>query len=237
MDYAALIARVFEDLEDDRLEKAVMGCLRLARHTQDYFNATIFLNELCFDPEHARRVFREDTVKLNGEARKLLWQRARDVWLAGRTLPYALNNDDEQEEAVTLGAGELDSAIAELERSIQDLAVPPGMGEFDTAAFTDRHARQKAALRLEIRAFQTTRARVKARCLSYAIGLEKQLQAQRKPELFLHKVQTEVNNYFNARSEDVYTKLYKAAQLADSNDRELSASLRSSEPGGRIQKQ
>jgi hypothetical protein len=62
--------------------------------------------------------------------------------------------------------------------------------------------------------------RVKTRCLNYAIRIERQLQAQGKSQSFLAQVHTEVNNYFKAHSEDVYTKLQKAAQLVDSNNPE-----------------
>jgi hypothetical protein len=218
MDYTSIIERVYGHLENDHVEKAVMACLRLARNTHDYLNATIFLHELNDDKEQTQKVFYDETVKLNDEARKFLWQRALDVWLAGRTLPYSLDSHDDKKNVLCLGAGDLDSQIVQLERSIQDMAIPPGMGEFDTAAFTDRYMSKKSAMRLRINAVQTVRQRIKTRCLNYAIGLEKQLQAQQKTELFLQKVQTEVNNYFKARCEDVYTKLYKASQLVDSND-------------------
>jgi len=220
MDYSAIIERVYDHLENDHVEKAVMACLRLARHTQDHLNATLFLHELYADKEQTNRVFYEDTVKLNDEQRKYIWQRALDIWLAGRTLPYSLDPDDEEKNVLVVGAGDLDSEIIQIERSIQDMVVPPGMGEFDTAAFADRYTARKGGMRLRINAVQTVRQRIKSRCLNYAIGLEKQLQAQQKTELFLQKVQTEVNNYFKTRCEDVYTKLHKAAQLVDSNDPE-----------------
>jgi hypothetical protein len=106
------------------------------------------------------------------------------------------------------------------ELSIRDLALPSGMGEFDTAAFTDRYVSKKEWLRLRIRAVHTVRDRIKTRCLNYAIRVERQLQAQSKSQNFLEQIQNEVNNYFKAHSEDLYTKLQKAAQLVDSNDSE-----------------
>ena len=43
--------------------------------------------------------------------------------------------------------------------------------------------------------------------------------------IFLHKVQTEVNNYFKSHSDDVYKKIQKAAELSDSTDMEDAALL------------
>lgn len=42
MEYRCVIEGVFEHLENDDLGKAVMACLRLARHTQDYLNTAVF---------------------------------------------------------------------------------------------------------------------------------------------------------------------------------------------------
>lgn len=103
--------------------------------------------------------------------------------------------------------------------------LPPGMAPFDVAAFTDRNANIKAGLRQRINAIQTLRHRIKTRCLNYAISMERQLEAQEKPELFLHEVQREVNNYFKARSEEVYLKLQKTAQLVGSEQQEDSSLL------------
>lgn len=103
---------------------------------------------------------------------------------------------------------------------IRDLTVPPGMGEFDTAAFTDRYDSQKAQLRLRINAILTIKDRIKTRCLNYAIRIERQLQAQQKSISFLGQIQNDVHNYFATHSEDVYNKLQKAAQLIDNNDPE-----------------
>ena len=49
MEYRAVIERIYEHLENDDLGKAVMACLRVARHTQDYLNTAVFLRELYPD--------------------------------------------------------------------------------------------------------------------------------------------------------------------------------------------
>jgi hypothetical protein len=100
------------------------------------------------------------------------------------------------------------------------MTLPPGMDAFDAAAFTDRFIREKAKIRLRMKALQTIRARLKSRCLNYAIQMERQLATQRQNQGFLDAVQNDVNNFFKARSEDVFIKLQKAAQLSASTDPE-----------------
>jgi hypothetical protein len=228
MDYRLVIERVFEHLENDDVGKAVMACLRLARHNQDYLNAAIFLRELYPDRTQLKRIFAEDTAKLNDEQRTFVWREAGELWLDGRTNEFMGDKSEEQgqrKNVIVFGAGQLDSEVARMERSIDDMTVPPGMAPFDVAAFTDRFVNQKGMLRLHIQNLQTIRERIKARCLNYAISLEKQLDAQENPEAFLQQVQTEVNNYFKVRSEDVYLKLQKAAQLVGSDEAEDHSSL------------
>ncbi len=121
---------------------------------------------------------------------------------------------------VIAAVGEIDSLLKQTEQSIKDLVVPPGMGEFDTAAFTDQYKARKEYLRAFIGALNMVRNRIKARCLTYATHVERQLQAQAKPQTFLHEIQNEVNNYFKTYSEDVYVKLQKATGLVDSSNPE-----------------
>ena len=226
MDYAGIIERIYDHVENNRLEPAVMACIRLARIANDYLNAAIFLREQYADKRKFSSVFAEDTQSLKEEVVKFLHEQSFEIWLDGRTLPFSLGEDDgDKRNILMLGVADIESEIPQLERSIQDLTVPPGMAAFDTAAFTDSYARRKSRFRLCIKADQMICNRIKARCFNYAVTIEKQLRAQQKPELFLHKIQTEVNNFFNARSEDVYTKLQKAAQLVASNDTEDSSLL------------
>jgi len=46
MDYIAAIDRIFDHLENDDIDKAVMACVRIARNLQDHLYAAIFLREL-----------------------------------------------------------------------------------------------------------------------------------------------------------------------------------------------
>ena len=100
------------------------------------------------------------------------------------------------------------------------MSVPAGMGPYDTAAFTDRMHQTRSMARLQITGLQIAKARLKARRLNYAIQIERQLELQQKSQGFLDSVQNDVNNFFKARSDDVYTKLQKAAQLSTSGDLE-----------------
>ena len=222
MDYAAAIERVYDHLENDHVDKAVMACVRIARNLRDFVYAAVFLREMDPGKNDRIRTLYEDTSHLTKEARQLIWDHSLELWLDIHTLDFSLgtSHDGDEKNVLAIGISEIDPEIEQWERSIADLHVPTRMGEYDTAAFTDSYARQKADIRLRIKALQTIRQRVKVRCLNYAIRLERQLQAQSKSQSFLVEIQTDVNSFFKARSEDVYTKLQKAAQLVDSNDPE-----------------
>jgi hypothetical protein len=156
------------------------------------------------------------------EAKKYLWEKSAEYWLDTHTLDFSLGTDDKGDElnVLSIAMSEIDSELEQWERSIADLQVPAGMGEYDTAAFADKYSRQKAEIRLRMKALQTIKQRIKTRCVNYAIGIERQLQAQSKSHSFLAEVHNEVNNYFKSRSDEVYTKLQKAVQLVDSTDPE-----------------
>ena len=94
------------------------------------------------------------------------------------------------------------------------------MEPFDAAAFTDRFIHEKAHIRLRMKALQTIKARLKTRCLNYAIQIERQLASQSQSQGFLEDVQNDVNNFFKSRSDDVFLKLQKAAELSVSTDLE-----------------
>jgi hypothetical protein len=171
------------------------------------------------DNHEYARILHQDTSHLKPEVQKFLHERSLEAFLSEHELPYTLS-DDKDARVFAESVGELDNEVQQLERSIADLSIPPGMSPFDTASFFDRYATVKLNYRMRIRAVQTIRERIKTRCLNYAITVEKQLQAQMKSEVFLQTVQNDVNNYFKAHSEEVYTKLQKAAQLVDSTDPE-----------------
>jgi transposase len=88
MDYARVLARIYEHLEEDHAEKAVMGCLRVARSSSDHLNAAMFLRELYPDKREVGRVLHRDICHLNEEAQKLLFEASFDRWLELHTLDF-----------------------------------------------------------------------------------------------------------------------------------------------------
>lgn len=221
MDYSKAIERVLEHLEEDNAEKAVMGCLRIARHLRDHIASAIFLRELYPDRKEVVRVLYDDLSELKEEAQKFVFEHSAERWIEAHTLNFDLSGDaDGDRNILQVAVGEIESELVQWERSIADLTLPAGMAPFDVAAFTDRNADTKARMRLRIQAIQTIKSRIKARCLNYVIKIERQLSMQEAPENFLANVQTEVNNFFRTRSDDVYAKLQKASQLVGSRDLE-----------------
>lgn len=222
MDFNSAIERVYDHLENDDVDKAVMTCLRISRHLQDHLYTAIFLREFYPSRKDFIRILYDDTSHLKRETQKELDKISLDYWLDIHTLDFSLSttvNGDEKN-VIKIPVGEMKSELEQWERSINDLTLPSGMGEFDTAAFTDRYNNQKAQIRLMIKAVYIVKERVKTRCLNYAIRTEKQLLGQKKSQGFLQECQNLVNNYFKQHSEDVYTKLQKATQLIDSTDPE-----------------
>jgi len=213
------IERICEHVENGHADKAVMACLRLARHGKDYMSAAIFMRELYPNKTAVVRALYDDMQSLTREAQKFVFTQSLERWLETHTLPFNMgtNDDDEERNVLSVAVGELDSEIEQWESSIRDLTVPAGMAPFDMAAFTDRYNAEKAGMRWRIKALQTLKERVKTNCLNYAIQVERQLQGQRKTQGFLEDAQSSVNNYFRAHSEDVYSKLQRATQLVGSS--------------------
>jgi hypothetical protein len=222
MDYAVAIDHIYDHIENGHVDKAVMGCLRIARNLNDYMYTAIFLREMYPVKRDFRNILYDDTSHLKEDVQKYLFEQSLEHWIDSRTLNFSFGTNDKGEEKtlLALSVGVLDRELEQLERIIQDLTIPPGMGEFDTAAFTDRYNDEKSQLRLRINAIYTIKDRIKTRCLNYAIRIERQLQAQQKSISFLGQIQNDVNNYFATHSEDVYKKLQKAAELIDNNDQE-----------------
>ena len=227
MDYEAIINRVYEHIESGHVDRAVFGCLRIARNLKDYLYTAIFLREIYPSSLELGSVLYDETSHLKEEEYKFLMENSLEYWLDTHKIDFSLGTNDDGKElnVLKIAVGELDPEIDLAERSIQDKTIPTGMGEFDTAAFTDRYNNQKVHMRLRIRGIQTIKERIRARCLNYAVRIERQLEAQRKAQSFLEQTQNYVNNYFNAHSEDVYTKLQKATQLVDSDNPEDSSLL------------
>lgn len=222
MDHLALIYHIYEELDNDRVDNAVMKCLRLARLLKDYLYAAVLLHEMHPEREDFCRVLYEDTRHLKRDAQEYIHKTALKMWLKTRTLEFSLAQDEDGQERniLNVSVGQIDAELDQWERTIQDLQVPAGMTPFDTAAFFDQYVGRKDAIRLRMQALQDVKQRIKTRCLNYAIRIEREFDAQQKTTSFLGTAQGQVNNYFKTRCDDVYTKLQKASQLVDSNDSE-----------------
>ncbi|CAM5597142.1 hypothetical protein MAUB1S_10095 [Mycolicibacterium aubagnense] len=227
MDYVKAVSRILDNIEEDKVDRAVMGCLRVARHAKDHLNAALFLRELYPDRLEVGRMIFDDMPNLKEEAQKFIFKISLERWLEIHTLDFSLSSDKDGDErnVLRVGVGEIDPELDQWERAIDDMKLSSGMDPFDIAAFTDSFRQQKAEIRLRIRALNTIKARIRTRCLNYAVQIEKQLHVQQQQQGFLDAVQNDVNNFFKARSDDVYSKLQKAAQLAASKDLEDSSLL------------
>jgi len=227
MDYRAAIQRVYQHLEEGHVDRAAMVCLRIARNLRDYLNAAVFCREIAPDNKAVIRNLFEDAKELSDEAKKHLYELSGERWLETHTLDFALGKDEHGDplKVLNVGVGEIEREVHQDEGCIRDMSVPTGMTPYDTAAFTSEYATHKAKIRLRISANNAVKERVKLRCLNYAIGVERQLEAQAKSQSFFEHACNEVNNYFKANSEDVHRKLEKAGLLFDAEDAETLALL------------
>ncbi len=69
-------------------------------------------------------------------------------------------------------------------------------------------------------ALQKIKQAVKTMCFDFLTRVEIQTILSKKTESFIARMQIDVDNYFQLRSDDVFRKLQSAAQLVDSNDPE-----------------
>lgn len=219
MEVHDLVERVFQQVEDGHVDKAASSCLRIARKLNDTFNVIMFSREMS-SPMQTVGLFHDDIKHLNQEARDTLLKTTRHLWMVERTLDILADPDDENRNVLTLGVGELHREVERLTNAISDFKLPPGMGEFDTAAFTDRYDGLKSDMHLRIMACNTVLERVRTRCLNFASRVENQLTAQKEGADFISSILNDVHNYFAVRSESAYQRISKAAQLIGSTDSE-----------------
>ena len=224
MDIAAALERIHYHVENDHVENAVMACLRVARASKDFLFAAIFLRELYPSKSEITRALFNETQHLNDEAKKFIFERSLDRFLDLHMIegvdPDTSKPEGDRANILMVAAGEIESEIKRWQDTLADLVPPPGLTPFDMASFTASAMEQKGIVRTRLAGLHTIKARLKTRCLNYALENERQLIAGRQQDNFLHSVQGEVHNYFKVRSGDVVQKLIKASQLAASSNGE-----------------
>jgi hypothetical protein len=225
-----LLKLIHERLERNDIEGAVTACFRHARVTKDLVNSAVFLMELNPNGKQLTRALRDELSKLKPDSVNFVVNYAVERWAELHDLGFSLANDDhlapdDRMTILNVAVAEIESELNQAEKFIGDLTVPPGLQSGDAASLATRFAQEKSLLRLRIKAIQKIRGRLKTRCLEYVTKSELQYTVQRKSQGFLETVQNDVNNFFKARSEEVYVKLLKAAQLSSSTEEEDAALL------------
>ena len=222
MDHAVAVQRIFEHVENDAVDKAVMACLRLARNVNDCLSAAIFLREFCADKAQSDRSMYDDLQHLKPEAQKYIAKKSFEIWLAGRKLDYSpmVGGEHEDKTVSVTGIADIDAEIARNDDALADFVVPAGMSAYDTAAFAASAAEMKGKIRLYAKSLREIRSRIKLRCFNYATEVERQLKRQEQSESFLQSTQSTVHVYFRAHCPAVLEKLEKATQLIDSTNPE-----------------
>ncbi|MCK1619159.1 hypothetical protein IVA96_21725 [Bradyrhizobium sp. 159] len=224
MDFSAALERIHDHIEDDRVENAVMACLRVARASRDSLFAAIFLRELYPSKIEIARALFTETQHLNDEAKKFIFEPSLERFLELHTIvgvdPDTSKAEGDRANVLMAAAGEIESEIKRWQDTLDDLVPPPGPSQYDMAEFTASAMEQKGIVHKRLAGLHTIKARLKTCCLNYALEVGRQLDAGRQQDNFLHSVQAEVHNYFKGRFDDVVQKLIKASQLATSKDGE-----------------
>lgn len=214
-----IVSKIYSDIEDDKILNAVMSCLKLARIHNDYLNAAIFLRELSSDNKYFNNHFYDLTIELNKEARNFLHKTSLQHWLEERTIPD--NNDSlEDKQVYDKGVGDLLTSIEQDHKMISEIRTPQGMSAYDTAYFEDRNTNTRIFLRNRISDFTIIKERIRARCWNYALEFEKQINEQSQNQNFFFNIQSDVNNYFKSKDHETYSKLLRASELINSNNKE-----------------
>lgn len=224
-DYAVVsrvVEKVYDDLESERVANAVKSCLRIARMLRDPLSTAVFHREIWPHKTNFSDVLLDDFGSLSKKTFEYVYEQSSEIWLRNHTLreSFLKGEDGKERNIFALGIGEIEAELRTAEEVVNDLQVPPGMSEYDTAAFWHNTREAVAMHRARIKGVREVREKISSYCLNYAIGIERQLSAQQGADGFFQGVLTEVNNYFAAESESVYAKLRKSLQLVSSEDAE-----------------
>lgn len=219
-----IIERIYDHVESGSVDKAVFCCLRLAKNMGDAYSTVLFLRELTTDEKQLEHAVYDEVEHLKEDAQSFVWKSTFEHWSEGRDLKYSLSGEADKT-LLVLGVGELQKDVVQLKDRLFDLNIPDSMGEYDSAAFTDRYDQTKVEILNKIRATNTILERIRTRCLNYASRIEKQLNSQVVTTLFLGEVQTYVNLYFSNRSDETFRKLNKSLNLIGSKSPEDHALL------------
>lgn len=222
-DTQEIIREIYQQSEKGHIDKSVWGCVRLARLTKDYLSLFSFLKELAAGDGQFKLLISNEALKLSKESFGFLWKRSIQEFCETHRL-HDFNCEID-------GDGK---ALDILNRTISELMVEVGHFE-DELSYYDRRLRAGCvdpdylmhvdSIRHRLLANKFIIERVRNKCLNYASRMEMQIKVQDRGAGFLEQVQSNVNNYFSARSSDVYQKLMKACELVGMDDSESDALL------------
>ncbi|MBZ2170634.1 hypothetical protein [Nitratidesulfovibrio sp. SRB-5] len=222
------LKRVHECVESDDVEGATMVCLRIARYINDYLNAAVFMQELCFGMEDTVRAICDMAPQIEKETQKFIWERSKARWREIHDMGYLLTGRRSKEEdcqVLAVAAGEIESELKCYQAMIDDMTPPQGMHHFDVAKFYHENVGPKVQLRQRMQALNRLKSRIKTRCLNYAILVESHQQPKKINASPLWKLQDSVDAHFKQNSRVVFEKLQKVSVLASSQEGEDCALL------------
>jgi len=114
MDYTAAIERVYDHVENDQVDKAVMMCLRISRNLHDYLYAAAFLREMYPNKREWMRILYDDISHLKRDDQKYIWDQSIEYWLDTHTFNFSLGSNDAGEDKNILAV-----AITEIDPELE----------------------------------------------------------------------------------------------------------------------
>ncbi len=198
MDTIVALRRIFDSLDEDRVDRAVIGCLRLARHVKDHLAAAILLRELGYERDEVARSLGGEMTHLTPDAQAMIHDASEARWRELHTIARP-SDGDARPLLLDIRASDIDAELARRAGEPADAAQPPA-GDAEIA---------------ELRA---VKARLRAWCLDYAIGVENELASRAGHRSLVEELQTEVDNFFKSRAQDVLAELHSTVRLASSPD-------------------
>src|SRR5438105_14947622 len=112
MDYEKAVEKVYEHVNRNEIDRAVMECLRIARHRKDYLYSAIFMRELYPNKLEVARALCDDLSHLKKETQELVLKKSYEYWETVHTLDFSITGDDERK-VFLLGVGEIEGELVE----------------------------------------------------------------------------------------------------------------------------
>jgi hypothetical protein len=183
MDYTDAIKQAYEHIENNRIDQAVMSCLRISRNLHDYLYTAIFLREMNVSNKDFFNVLMDDGSHLDKDAVEFLSETSLNYYINIRVFDFGeFSSDGEEKNVLSYYVYELDEALEQSKLLLNNNNLP------------------KDLVLKKISAIQQLKYQIKMRCFNYLTRIELRLQAQNKSQNFLEKCHNKDIEWFKTQN-------------------------------------